>query len=194
MRRRAEVSGISAKPALGLWQAVRSARQSPLPRRAEAAEATVRTMYGELLDAWNRHSADDFARRFADDALLVTVDGDRVPGASLPQYFRLVFVDHPEAHCVGHVLGIRPVGSNAVMLHAIAGIVPAGNTRINPAVNTVHTLLAEKRSGAWQIVLFQNTPADYHGRPELADQLTTQLQQIIDANHRDPGDSSTQPI
>ncbi|UFS98426.1 SgcJ/EcaC family oxidoreductase [Nocardia huaxiensis] len=143
----------------------------------------MRTVYAELLDAWNRRSAGDFASRFADDALLVTVDGNRVPGASLTRYCQLVFVDHPETRCVGHVFSIRQIGSNAVLLHAIAGIVPAGRTRINPAVNAVHTLLAEKRAGTWQIVLFQHTPADYHGRPELADQHTTRLQQIVDADH-----------
>lgn len=149
-----------------------------------SGESEVRSLYAELLEAWNRHSADDVAARFADDSLLVAADGSRVPGSSLPGHLRLVFVDRPATHYVGHVLGVRPLGDGAVLLHALAGIVPAGGARINPAVNTIHTLIAEKGSGGWRIVLFQNAPAAYHNQPGMADQHTMRLQQIVDTERR----------
>jgi hypothetical protein len=31
----------------------------------------------------------------------------------------------------------------------------------------------------WRIALFQNTPAQFHGRPELVQQLTEQLRQLL---------------
>ncbi|MGZ4033139.1 MAG: SgcJ/EcaC family oxidoreductase, partial [Tumebacillaceae bacterium] len=31
----------------------------------------------------------------------------------------------------------------------------------------------------WQIALFQNTPAQFHGRPELVEQMTAELRELI---------------
>lgn len=149
-----------------------------------SGESEVRALYAELLEAWNRHSADEVAARFADDGLLVSADGSRVPGSSLPGHLRLLFVDRPATRYVGHVLEIRPLGDSAVLLHALAGIVPAGRALINPAVNTIHTVIAEKCSVGWRIVLFQNAPAAYHNQPGAADQHTRRLQQIVDAELR----------
>lgn len=169
----------SAKPA------PRQRRKAPstggkAPRSTDSGAAAVRDIYAELIDAWNRHSADDFAHRFADDALLIAISGCRIPSSSLADHLRLVFIDHPTSRWVGHVLQTRPVGSDAVMLHAIAGTVPAGKQHINPAANAVHTLIAEKRGSTWQIVLFQNAPAQYHNQPGVAEHHTTHLQSIVD--------------
>ena len=38
---------------------------------------------------------------------------------------------------------------------------------------------AVKRAGRWRIILFQNTPAQFHGRPELAQQLTDELRELL---------------
>ena len=50
---------------------------------------------------------------------------------------------------------------------------------INPAVNAIQSLVAVTRDGRWRIALFQNTPAQFHGRPELAQQLTEELRQLL---------------
>jgi hypothetical protein len=39
--------------------------------------------------------------------------------------------------------------------------------------------VAAKRAGHWRIALFQNTPAQFHGRPELAKALTEELRQLL---------------
>jgi hypothetical protein len=38
-------------------------------------------------------------------------------------------------------------------------MVPRGQTDLNPAVNAVQSLVAVKRTAAWLIAHFQNTPA-----------------------------------
>ncbi len=60
----------------------------------------------------------------------------------------------------------------------LAGMTPPGKKEINPAVNAIHSLVAVKQDHAWQIALFQNTPAQFHGRPELAQALTEELQRL----------------
>ncbi|MFG1927729.1 hypothetical protein [Cryptosporangium sp. NPDC048952] len=55
---------------------------------------------------------------------------------------------------------------------------PPGQDRLEPALNAVQTFIAEERDGDCSIVLFQNTPAQYHGRPEAAEEHTRELQQL----------------
>jgi hypothetical protein len=39
--------------------------------------------------------------------------------------------------------------------------------------------VAAREGGVWRIVSYQNTPAQFHGRPELAQALTDELQQLL---------------
>jgi hypothetical protein len=65
-------------------------------------------------------------------------------------------------------------------------MVPPGQRTLNTAVNTVQTLVAEEHAGSWRIVLFQNTPTLYHGRPQLAERRTAELQELLpDNDHTD---------
>jgi hypothetical protein len=50
---------------------------------------------------------------------------------------------------------------------------------INPAVNAMQTLVAMQQDGQWRIALFQNTPAQFHGRPEVAEALTEELRELL---------------
>ncbi|HST88891.1 MAG TPA: hypothetical protein VLJ14_10970 [Ktedonobacterales bacterium] len=47
----------------------------------------------------------------------------------------------------------------------------SGQAEIALALNAVQTIIAARHEGRWSIMLFQNTPARFHGRPELARQL-----------------------
>ncbi|HEY7975098.1 MAG TPA: DUF4440 domain-containing protein, partial [Ktedonobacterales bacterium] len=53
-------------------------------------------------------------------------------------------------------------------------------TTINPTLNAIQTLIVCQRDGVWRIALFQNTPAQFHGRPDLVAQMTDELQQLLD--------------
>jgi hypothetical protein len=58
-------------------------------------------------------------------------------------------------------------------------MLPPGKSDINPAVNTIQSLVAVKQAGQWRIALYQNTPAQFHGRPELSQALTEELRQLL---------------
>jgi pyrrolidone-carboxylate peptidase len=64
-------------------------------------------------------------------------------------------------------------------LRAIVGMVPPGKKEINPATNAVQTLIATNQKQIWKISLFQNTPAQFDGRPELVEQMTKELTELI---------------
>lgn len=55
---------------------------------------------------------------------------------------------------------------------------PPGKTDINAAVNAIQTLAAKRHDGEWRIASLQNTPAQFHGRPELVEQLTEELRRL----------------
>jgi len=42
------------------------------------------------------------------------------------------------------------------------------------------TVVPEHDEGRWRIVLLQNTPAQFHGRPELVEDMTRELQTVAD--------------
>jgi uncharacterized protein (TIGR02246 family) len=70
---------------------------------------------------------------------------------------------------------VKTLGPQAAVLRAVAGMVPPGAADLNPALNAIQSLTAVQQFGQWRIALFQNTPAQFHGRPELVAQLTDEL-------------------
>jgi uncharacterized protein (TIGR02246 family) len=69
--------------------------------------------------------------------------------------------------------------SDVAVLRAVVGMVTPGQSALNPAVNAFQTLVAARQGGEWQIELSQNTPTQFHGRPELVEQLTEELRHLL---------------
>jgi uncharacterized protein (TIGR02246 family) len=139
----------------------------------------TRRLHQELLESWNRHDAAAFAALFADDGHVVGFDGSEMHGrAEIESELSRIFADHETATYVAKVRGEESVTPDVTVLHAVAGMVPPGKTDLNPAVNAVQTLVAAKRD-RWRIVLFQNTPAQLHGRPDLSEALTAELRHLL---------------
>lgn len=143
---------------------------------SSGAEAEVRELYRKLLQAWDKRNARDYAMLFAPDAILVGFDGTQVFGQTdIGAHISEVFSHHQTARYVSIVRGVRGVAGDVMTLSAVAGMVPPDKTDINPEVNAVQTMVAARRGNAWQVALFQNTPAAFHGRPDDAKALTEEL-------------------
>jgi uncharacterized protein (TIGR02246 family) len=146
---------------------------------ARSEEDSVRDLYEQLLKAWNERSAEDFAGLFTNDGAMIGFDGSQAAGRDeVEGHLRPIFEDHPTGSYVAKIRGVRFLGPENVMLRAIVGMVPPGQHDLNPDVNALQTLVAEHDENAecgWRIVLFQNTAAQYHGRPELVEQHTAEL-------------------
>lgn len=146
----------------------------------------VMRLYHALINAWNVHDGTAMAELFAEDGLVIGFDGSKHSGKeTIAAEMSRIFADHETARYVVKVQSVRPVGSQAAVLHAISGLVPPGQTRIRTETNAQQTLVAEQRDGRWQIVLFQNTPAQFHGRPALVDEMTRELHSIADGGTTD---------
>jgi uncharacterized protein (TIGR02246 family) len=144
-------------------------------------EREIRALYEQLLAAWNRRDAQAMANLFAAHGSMVGFDGTTVDGGPLQIEAHLapIFRDHPTANYVSKVSWIRLLGDDVGLLQAFAGMVPRGNTEINPAANAIQTMVAVQRNAKWCVGHFQNTPAAFHGRPEALAELTRELQELV---------------
>jgi len=157
-----------------------SSQQSRLPLSITSEEAPIATLYDELLSSWNKRDAEAFAALFDKEAIVIGFDGSSMNGCvEIEAVTRQIFTDHVTAAYVGKIRGIRFLAPEVAVLHAVVGMVPPGKSDINPAVNAMQTLVATKQDGQWRIALFQNTPAQFHGRPELAEALTEELRELL---------------
>jgi uncharacterized protein (TIGR02246 family) len=136
---------------------------------------SVLELYEELLSAWNRRDAKAYAACFADDAALVGFDGSQVAGDEVEAHLTGIFTDHQTAAYVWKVRETRSLGDGVELLRAIVGMIPPGSAEPNPATNAVQSMVTV----GGRIALFQNTPAQYHGRPELAEAHTEEIRQAI---------------
>lgn len=142
--------------------------------------ALIAALYQRLLACWNERDAGGYAALFESEASIVGFDGSQMNGAEeVESTLRQIFDDHLTAVYVGKVREIRFLAPEVGLLRAVAGMVMRGESDLNPAVNTIQTLVAVKQDGQWCIALFQNTPAQFHGRPDLAAALTDELRQLL---------------
>jgi len=152
----------------------------PLKHRNSKDEEAVRGLYRQLLEAWNQRDAGRFAALFEEDANAVGFDGSMMNGRGEIEFeLSRIFADHVTAAYLGIIRQVRFPATDTAVLRAVCGMVPPGKRDINPAVNAVQALVAVKRDGGWRIALYQNTPAQFHGRLELAQSLTEELRKLL---------------
>jgi uncharacterized protein (TIGR02246 family) len=117
---------------------------------------------------------------FTHDGSIVGFDGSTVDGRDeIAEYLSGIFADHETGSYVAVVREVRFLAPQVALLRAAAGLVPPGQSRVNPETNSVQGLVAVKEDGSWSVALFQNTPAAFHGRPEAAEALTEELQSLL---------------
>jgi uncharacterized protein (TIGR02246 family) len=144
-------------------------------------EKAIRSLYDSMIDGWNRGDSAAMTRDFAEHAHIVGFDGSQENGRRrIREYLAGIFADHPVAAFVTLVREVREIVPGAAILRANAGMVPPGQAEINPKTNAVQSLIAAEHDGRWQVELFQNTPAAWHGREADVQTLTAELQAAWD--------------
>ena len=132
-----------------------------------------------MISGWNDRDGRAFASVFADDGCLIGFDGSDPDGrATIERELQAIFADHTPAQYVAKVRSIELVAPSVALLRAIVGMIPPGEQELMPERNAHQTLLARKDGDDWRVVLFQNTPAAYDGRPELVEAMTDELRSV----------------
>jgi uncharacterized protein (TIGR02246 family) len=144
-------------------------------------EAAVAALYEQLIDGWNARDGERFAAPFAESGTAVGFDGSEMNGRdTIAAELERVFEDHQTAAYVARVRALWLLRFDVALLRSVVGMIPADGSAVDRDKNAHQTVLAVKDGPQWRIVLLQNTPAQYHGRPELVDELTAELQQVAD--------------
>jgi uncharacterized protein (TIGR02246 family) len=137
-------------------------------------------LYTRLLEAWNRRDALAFAALFTADGHTVGFDGSQMSGRDeIASTLKGIFEHHPTASYVASVREVRQLGSAVVLIRAAVGMVPPGQSELNPAVNAIQSVVLNEADGALWIALLHNTPAAFHQDPEAADALTRELTEVL---------------
>lgn len=142
----------------------------------------IRKLYKKLLDSWNKQDAAKYGSCFTDSGCVIGFDGSQMNNRNeIETEIGRIFADHQTANYVNKIQEVKFLSRDIVLLRGIAGMIPPGAIDINPDANAIQSLVASRNSdtGQWQIILFQNTPAQFHGRPELAKALTRELQEMV---------------
>jgi uncharacterized protein (TIGR02246 family) len=145
----------------------------------------VTGLYQRLIAGWNASDADAMAAVMAPDGLMIGFDGSQMDGPdAIASELGHIFADHETATYVTKVRAVRSLSADAAVLHAVAGMVPPGGSEIMPDRNAIQTVVARRDDSAWSVVLFQNTPARFDGRQELAQALTAELNELVFHRHQ----------
>ena len=148
------------------------------------SDLAIVSIYSQLLDAWNSQDAAGMAALFAEGGAQVGFDGSEAQGPrTIREQLAPIFRDHPTKRFVHVVREVRRLTDDVAMLRAIAGMVPRDSLELDESKNVIQTLVLRKDGGDWRIVLFQNTPARFDGRPEavaaMSDELRAAAQQQL---------------
>ena len=140
----------------------------------------VLSLYRALLEAWNTRDADGFAAAFAEDGSSIGFDGSPMNGrAEIASALRAIFENHPTATYVAKVREVRALGPGVVLVRSVVGMVPPGKNELKPDVNAIQSVVTVENGNDVRIALLHNTPAAFHGRPELARELTEELTGVL---------------
>ena len=120
-----------------------------------SSDHPIHRLYEQILIAWNQQDAAEMAAQFEEDGNLVGFDGSQADSrADIEDHLRPIFTDHPTAAYVAKVREIRMLSSNVGILRAVVGMIPPGSDDINPAGNTIQTLMAVQHADRWQAALY----------------------------------------
>ncbi|GAB7038030.1 hypothetical protein JCM9533A_18800 [Catenuloplanes niger JCM 9533] len=132
-------------------------------------------LHTAVLTAWNDRDAAAFAARFAPGGHLIGFDGSQIPAPEIEAHLRPIFSGHATATYVWKVRDVHALSDRVALLRAITGMLPPGAEVPHPALNAVQSLIAVHGPAGWRVALLQNTPAQYHERPDLAESHTAEL-------------------
>lgn len=145
-----------------------------------SSDHPIRRLYEQILIAWNQQDAPAMAAQFEEDGNLVGYDGSQADSrAAIEDHLRPIFADHPTAAYVAKVRDIRRLGRDVGILRSVVGMIPPGSEDINPAGNTIQTLVAVENVDGWRAAHFQSTPAAWHGRSQDSAALTEELRDVM---------------
>jgi uncharacterized protein (TIGR02246 family) len=109
----------------------------------ELDRANPQDLFRRLHDRWNARDAQGFAGLFEDEGHSIGFDGSEMHGpAEIASELGRIFADHETAAYVARIRDVRYLTPDIALLRAVVGMVPQGQSVLNPDVNAIQTVLA----------------------------------------------------
>jgi uncharacterized protein (TIGR02246 family) len=138
-------------------------------------------LYNQLIEAWNHRDAGKFSKLFSEASICIGFDGSEMNGRSaIFSQLSEIFANHPTARYVTIIRETKMLANDVVLVRAHVGMIPPNGHKIDSSKNAIQILIARILDNTQEIISFQNTPAQYHGRPEAQIELTAELQKVAD--------------
>src|SRR5919109_888853 len=111
--------------------------QPPVSKSSADDEATIRSLYFQMIDGWNKGSGDAFAAPFAEDSDLVGFDGTHLKGSQEIALFHQLLLDTfvKGSRLVGKVRNVRFLTPDVAIMHVVGGTIMAGQSDVDPERN-----------------------------------------------------------
>jgi uncharacterized protein (TIGR02246 family) len=144
-------------------------------------EAAIRKLYQQMIDGWNEGRGDAFAAPYTDDSDFIGFDGTYMKGRQeIASFHQMLFNKFLRgSRLIGKIRSIRFVTMDVAIMIAVGGTVMAGRSDIDADRNSIHTLVAVKHNVKWYFTAFQNSRAQFIGRPEESHALTEELRREL---------------
>lgn len=157
-----------------------SAETQTASTRAQDEEA-IRALYRQIMDGWNQGSGEKFAAPFATDGEQMSFEGSRFRGRQEIAGFHQMLFDRflRGSRLIGRVTDIRFLTPEIALAHAIGGTIMPDETNLAPDRNSVQSMVAVRRDGAWRLARLHNSRAEFVGRPEAAANMTEELRRLL---------------
>lgn len=122
-------------------------------------EATVRALYQQLMNGWNKGSGVAYAAPFAEDGVLVGFDGTAFKGRQEIVSFHQPLFDTwlKGTRLIGEVTRVQFLTADVAVMHAIGGTIMRGKSKPDRSRDSIQTLVTVRKDGEWKLAAFQNT-------------------------------------
>lgn len=146
-------------------------------------ERPIRDIYEKLLNSWNKGNAAALAGCCAEECTFIGFDGTQYFfRKELEQAVERVFKEHNPAKYIHKIREINFISSEVAQILAIVGMVKNGDQEVTPALNAVQLATLRKKGKEWRIISLQNTHARFDQRPELVEEMTNELNDLLRRN------------
>lgn len=127
-----------------------------------ADQAAVWSVSQRVVAAWANNDADAFAATFALDGTMILPGVYRQGRENIRQYMAAEFAGPLRGTTVtGQPIYIRFLGSEAMLLITLGGVVERGETQLSDAsAIRASWLITKQDDGQWLLSAYQNSPRD----------------------------------
>lgn len=132
------------------------------PARRESWSAAdveaVRAFPLKLAAAWNEGSGEGFAAPFTDDADFIAFEGTHLEGREeIRAFHQQLFETVVKGTSIeGEVKFARFLGPDLAIVHAVARVTLAGQSRPSPSRDSMQLFVAVRRDGEWRVAAVLN--------------------------------------